>query len=321
MRNLLKRFCCLTLVALSLCCLGTPVPCRAEDNEKMKVIHSWTFDFLMDFSIAYDKGYFKEFGLDVEPVNAESTVTRSALVPNSDIDGAFLSSSNALQIIDKGVPLVQVVGIGNRSFDFAVLKDSPVKTLKDLDGKKIANTPKPSNPWIALEKDLRSGNIKVEHLMAGQDTDRISMLMTGQVDAIMIMPAAQARLGDDIRVIHSCSTGKYLWNSCGWWFKPEYVKAHPEAIKKFVQALAKARKLIHEHPDEAVSIYAKHNRLNDKAFKKPFDLAQFDDPPAIYTYGLLQTYNILKEFNVIKGDIDVNKIVDDRFAKSLKDPY
>ena len=317
----LKQCIYLTFVTLVLLCLSLPALSRAAGTDKMKVIHTWTFDFLMDFSIAYEKGYFKELGLDIEPVHAESTVTRASLVPKSDIDGAFLSSCNALKLIDKGVPLVQVAGIGNRTFDYAVVKDSPIKSLKDFQGKKVANVPKPSSPWIVLEKDLRNENIKVEHLSVGKDMERVSMLLTGQVDVILVHPTTEARLGDQIRVAHRATTSKYLWNSCGWWFKPEYVKAHPQAIEKFVKGLAKARKLIQERPQEAIDIYSKYRRVNDKSFKKPFVLAQFDYPPVIYTYGLQQTYKIMRDFNMVKKEIDINKIVDGRFAKSLTEPY
>jgi NitT/TauT family transport system substrate-binding protein len=298
-----------------------PVISRAAENEKMKVIHCWTFDFLMDFTIAHEKGYFKELGIDVEPVHVESTITRSTLVPKSDMDGSFLSSCNALNLINKGVQLVQVAGIGNRTFDYAVLKDSPIKSLKDFQGKKIANAPKPSSPWIVLEKDLRRENIEIEHLSVGKTMDRISMLLTGQVDVVLIQPEAISRLGDQIRVVHSCSVSKYLWNSCGWWFKPEYINAHPEAVKKFVQALGKARMLIRQDPQEAVRVYSKYKRVNDKSFKKPFVLAQFDSPPVIYTYGLQQTYKIMRDLNMLAREIDIDAIVDGRFAKSLTEPY
>ncbi len=316
-----KRWCGLVFVVLTILFLSLPVTGRAAENEKMKVIHCWTFDFLMDFTISHEKGFFKELGLDVEPVHVESTVTRSSLVPKNDIDGSFLSSCNALNLINKGVRLVQVAGIGNRTFDYAVLKDSPIKCLKDFQGKKIANAPKPSSPWIVLEKDLRRENIEVEHLSVGKTMDRISMLLTGQVDVILIQPAAIARLGDQIRTVHSCSASKYLWNSCGWWFKPEYIKAHPQAVKMFVQALGKARQVIQRHPQEAIGIYSKYRRLNDKSFKKPFVLAQFDFPPVIYTYGLQQTYEIMRDFNMLTKDIDINSIVDGRFAKSLTKPH
>ncbi len=317
----LKRWSYFTLTALVLCCLGMSVQVHAAENEKMKVIHSWNFDFLMDFSIAYEKGYFKELGLDVEPINAESTVTRSSLVPKSDIDGAFLSSCNALKLIDRGVPLVMVAGIGNRTFDYAVLKDSPIKSIKDFQGKKIANCPKPSGPWVVLENDLRKEKIKCEHLSVGKDMERMSMLLTGQVEVIMVHPAVEAKMGDDIRVVHRCTASKYLWNSCGWWFKPEYIKAHPEAIKDFVEGLAKARKLIKEHPAEAIRIYSKYRRVDDKSFKRPFVLAQFDYPPVVYTYGLEQTYKILRDFHLIDKEMDINTLVDGRFAKSLSEPY
>ena len=83
-----------------------------------------------------------------------------------------------------------------------------------------------------------------------------------------------------------------------------------------------ARKLIIEKPAEAIELFSKYNKLNDGSFKKPFALPQFDYPPVVYAYGLQKTYEIMKDYGRIKKeDIDTTKIIDERFAKPLKDPY
>jgi ABC-type nitrate/sulfonate/bicarbonate transport system substrate-binding protein len=122
-------------------------------------------------------------------------------------------------------------------------------------------------------------------------------------------------------VVHRATTSKYLWNSCGWWFKRDFIKAHPEVVKKFVQGLAMGRKLIKENPKEAIKVYSKYNKLDDSTYKKPFALPKFDNPPVIYTYGLERTYHLLKEHKGLKNDIDISKLVDGRFAKSLTAAY
>jgi ABC-type nitrate/sulfonate/bicarbonate transport system substrate-binding protein len=121
--------------------------------------------------------------------------------------------------------------------------------------------------------------------------------------------------------VHRATTSKYLYNSCGWWFKPDFIKSHPEAVRRFVQGLAMARKLINENPAEAIRIYSKYNKLTDDSYKKPFVLAQFDNPPVVYTYGLEQTYKIMKSNGLLKKDIDTAKLVDSRFARSQAAPY
>ncbi|MFH1116618.1 MAG: ABC transporter substrate-binding protein [Pseudomonadota bacterium] len=292
------------------------------EQDHMKVIYASVLDFLMDVPIAFEKGYFKKVGLDFEPIDVPSFPTRISMIPRSDVSGAFVPSSTALFLAEKGVDLVLVCGIGNRTFDYAVLKDSPIKSIDDFGGKKIANLKKPSNPWLALEYDLTQRGIKgYEVIQTGDDAERASMLLSGNVDITMSSPSMEAKLGDQIRVVHSCPTSKHLWNSCGWFFKRDFVEKHPETIRKFVQALGMAREVINRTPDEAVKIYAKYNNINQASNKKPFVLAQFDSPPVIYTYGLGESYKMMMKFNLLKKPIDVSKMVDGRFAKSLNDPY
>ena len=320
MRRKSKFRCCSVLLAILTMGLFS-VPSLAKERDHMKVIYVSFLDFLMDLPIAVEKGYFKEVGLDLEAVDIPNPATKNSLIPKKDIDGAFLPSQTALTFVEKGVDLVMVCGIGNRTFDFAVLADSPIKSIKDFNGKTIANTFKTSNPWLALDYDMTKANVKAKVIFTKTAADRLSMLTSGNVDVILSNPSTEARLGDELRIVHTCSTSKYLWNSCGWWFKPDYVEKNPEAVKKFVKGLSMARKLIMENPEEAIELFSKYNKLNDGSFKKAFVLPQFDNPPVIYTYGLEETYKIMRDYGRIKMDVDPKKLVDDRFAKSLDAPY
>ncbi len=287
----------------------------AAEREKMKMVFSPDLDFLMDASIAIEKGYFDQLGLEFDYVTVNGgSVAIIATLPQKDINGVFLASPTALNAINKGIDLVQVSGIGNRTFDYAVLKDSPVKSLKDLEGKTIANTPKPSGPWLALKYDLEKFNVKAEIVEMMTDGDRFSALLTGHVDACGSSPQAEALYGDQIRIIHSCTMSKHIWNSCGWWIKREFLTANPEAVNRFVKGLAMARKFINEKPDEAITIFSKYGKIRNNKFKKPFVLAQFDNPPAIYAYGLGKTNEILQQYGLINIKMDVSNIIDNRFS-------
>jgi ABC-type nitrate/sulfonate/bicarbonate transport system substrate-binding protein len=295
--------------------------CGAAERDKVKIVYASFLDFLMDFPVAIEKGYYDKLGLDVEAVDIPNSPTRNSLVPQPDINGAFLPSETALTMIDKGLDLVMVAGIGNRTFDYAVLAKSPIKSIKDFAGKTIATVSPPSNPRIALEHDLAELGIKANLISVATDADRLSMLLSGKVDVIFSSPPIEARLGDDIRLVYTASSSKYLWNSCGWWFKPDFVKAHPEAVKKFVQGLGMARTLILKSPEEAIKVYSKYNKLQDSSYRKPFVLPRFDNPPVIYTYGLEKTYRLIKEHRELKKEIDTRKLVDGRFARSMTEPY
>lgn len=295
---------------------------HAAEREKLKMVFSPDHDFVMDASIAIEKGFFNQLGLDFDYVTVKGgSAAIIATLPQKDVNGVFLASPTALTAINKGIDLVQVSGIGNRTFDYVVLKNSPVRTLKDLEGKTVANTPKPSGPWLALKYDLEKFNVNAKVVEMRTGGDRFSALLTSHVDACLNSPQAQALYGDEIRVVHSCTISKYLWNSCGWWMKREFLKVHPKAARRFVEGLAMARKLISENPDEAVMIFSKYGKIRSNRFKESFVLAQFDYPPVIYAYGLRKVNEILQQYSLMKKKVDVSEIVDGRFAIVVDEDY
>lgn len=298
-------------------------PAQAEAGAKphMTVLYASFLDFLMDLPIAIEEGYFKEVGLDLVALDIPSSPTRNTMLVKQEVDGSFLASSAALTFADKGMALTMVSGIGNRGFDFAVPADSPIKSIKDFQGKTIASVPNPSNPRLALDYDMKQLGITAEILNTKTDADRLSMLLSHQVDIIFSSPAIEARLGDDIRLVHSTSTSKYLWNSCGWFFKPEYIANNPEAIKLFVAGLEKARKLIRDNPQRAIEIYSKYNHLKDDSYKKPFVLSQFDVPAKVYGYGFKKTYAMMLEFGLLQNEIDIDSMMTGDFATFVESDY
>jgi ABC-type nitrate/sulfonate/bicarbonate transport system substrate-binding protein len=105
------------------------------------------------------------------------------------------------------------------------------------------------------------------------------------------------------------------------WFKPDYIKQHPEAIKKFVKGLSMAREMIIGDPQKAITVFSKYNKLDDQGFKKPFQLPAFDNPPALYAFGLKKTYSMMRDFKILKTDLDIDKMVDGGFAKVIDQDY
>jgi ABC-type nitrate/sulfonate/bicarbonate transport system substrate-binding protein len=196
-----------------------------------------------------------------------------------------------------------------------------VKSIKDFQGRKIANSPKPSGPWLALKFDLDQMGINAELVEMRSGGDRISALLTGQVDAALLSPQFQALYGKKLRLVHTSSISKYLWNSCGWWMKRDYLNAHPEAARRFVQGLAKARHLINSNPDEAVDIFSKYGHIRNTKFVEPFKLASFDEPPAVYQYGLQKVIDIMHQYGMLDKPIKAQDYVDGRFARLIDQDY
>jgi len=317
----MKKYFTGALIGLGLLSLVTPSVTFAKD--KMKVVTS-TYDITMDVTIAKQKGYFDLLGLDFEPVVVKGgTATIISAIGTGDVDGCFLASSGAFTAYSKGVQMVQVAGNGNRTFDFYALKDSPVNSLKDLEGRKIANKPRPSGPWLALRYDLDVQNINAEVIDVKNEDLALSALFSGQVDAATGHPTLPAIYGDKIKKIHTSTISKYLYNSCGWWFKKEYVEKNPDAVWKFVSGMLLARLFIHEHEEEAIEILASktHMDLSSFKYKDAWQLPTFDMPTTIYKYGLEKMVDIFKQYELFEGDLKVDDLIDTRFSIIIDEDY
>jgi ABC-type nitrate/sulfonate/bicarbonate transport system substrate-binding protein len=302
--------------------VGIAVTCpAAEGREKMKLVYS-AYDFTLDVVIALEKGYFDQLGLDLDPVNIDGgTSAIISTLHRGEIDGCFIASPGALMSIEKGIPLVQVSGIGNQDFTYYAHKDSAVNSLADFEGKIVGNVPKPSGPWLALKYDLDNQKIKPRLLEMRTENIRISSLMARQADVVSGAPYWESVFGDEIRLVHSCTMSKYIWNSCGWWFKPEFIKEHPKAIKRFVEGLAMARTFIDKNYDESIEILAKARFIDLAKMKTPIKLPQFDNPPVIYKYGLEKTAEIMVNYGLLQTMPKIDDYVDGRFAKAIETDY
>lgn len=309
----LLRFCILLLVCF------LPAAALAE-REAMRVVYS-AYDFTLDFLVALDKGYFTEAGLDLTPVSIEGgTSTIISTLHRNEVNGCFLASSGAVVSVGKGIPLVQVAGIGIQTFDFYVLKDSPINSIKDFAGRKIGNIPKPSGPWLALQYDLDEQNIKAQVIPMASGSIMASLL-TGQVEVGSLVPYNFASDPGALRKVHTSTISKYLYNSCGWWFKRDFIAANPGAIEKFVRGLTRGREFIRDHKGEAVAVLVKHMKLNAEDCQGNLALPSFDLPVTIYQYGLDRTADIVLQYGLIDRKPDVAAMVDGRFATVVDQPY
>ena len=166
-------------------------PAAAPPAEMQKVV--WvsprgTLEVMDDFNmwVADKMGYFKDLGVEVEmqpgPLEALA-VTK--LIAEGQADVGYPSPGVLLASIDAGMPLIQPweMMLG-QTFNFAVAKGSPIKSVKDLAGKSISLG---SEGWsVIVDPILVEAGVdpkSVTYLTAGNQWAQAAA--TGQADAAL----------------------------------------------------------------------------------------------------------------------------------------
>lgn len=166
-------------------------PTVAPPAEMQKVV--WvsprgTLEVMDDFNmwVADKMGYFKDLGVEVEmqpgPLEALA-VTK--LIAEGQADVGYPSPGVLLASIDAGMPLIQPweMMLG-QTFNFAVPKGSPIKSVKDLAGKSISLG---SEGWsVIVDPILVEAGVdpkSVTYLNAGNQWAQAAA--TGQADAAL----------------------------------------------------------------------------------------------------------------------------------------
>lgn len=204
-----------------------------------------------------------------------------------------------------------------------VPKDSPIRSIKDLKGKKVAAT-KGTDPFLFLLRSLHAEGLQksdIEHV-ALQHADGRTALEQGRVDAWAgldpLMAASEIEAGS--RLIHR-NVG---FNTYGFLNTSEkFAKENPEYIKKVIAAYEKARKWIVANPDETARLVAEEAKLSLPVARLQLTRNDFRNPipGEEHAKALKAAAPILLEEELVRKGTDVNKIVDDLiepgFAKAV----
>ncbi|MDB5939710.1 MAG: transporter substrate-binding protein [Polaromonas sp.] len=251
--------------AAGLVTLGAPALVRAQASPKIR-IGFWPVAAGLPFFAALDKGYFKEAGLEVEPLKfaGAQQVMEAMLSGRSEGSANGTGSANLAigEIAQPGLFKIFATNPSNAKFvldEFIVPKDSPVKTMADLKGKRVASGPGIQNMTLAktmLERAGASG-VTVVELPIGQ---HVAALVAGQVDACYTLEptGTVGRMNGTTRVVEAGVVARYIlgdpmapWHGGAASLTSEFIKKYPEVTRKYIAAYARGIDLVRTKPDEA----------------------------------------------------------------------
>ncbi len=238
---------------------------HAQASPKIR-IGFWPVASGLPFFAAVDNGYFKEAGLDVEPLKFASAQQVMEAMLSGRAEGSSNGTASAVlaigEIAQPGLFKIFCTNPTNAKFvldEFIVAKDSTVKSIADLKGKRVASGPGVQNVVLAktvLER-AGAGAISVTELPIGQ---HVAALASGQVDACYTLEPTGTigRLNGTTRTLEVGVIAKYVlgdpmapWHGGCASLTSEFIAKHPDVAKKYIAAYKRGVDLVRSKPDEA----------------------------------------------------------------------
>jgi NitT/TauT family transport system substrate-binding protein len=244
--------------------LGVPGVARAQGT-KIRIGY-WPVAAGLPFYAAVDQGYFKAVGLDVEAIKFAGAQQVMEAMLSGRCDGSANGTGSGNlgvgEIASPGLFKIIATNPSNARYvldEFLVPKDSPITSIAQLKGKRVASGPGIQNRVLAMTVLERAGagGTAVTELPIGQ---HVAALAAGQVDAVYTLEptGTVGRLNGSTRLLEAGVIAKYIlgdplapWHGGAATLTTEFIKAHPAEAKKYVTAYARGIELVRTNPAEA----------------------------------------------------------------------
>ncbi|MBD8602870.1 aliphatic sulfonate ABC transporter substrate-binding protein [Pseudomonas sp. CFBP 8771] len=194
----------------------------------------------------------------------------------------------------------------------AVRKDSPIKGVADLKGKKIAAT-KGTDPFLFTLRSLQQAGLSKDdvELVHLQHADGRIALERGDVDAWAgldpLLAASQLQAGSQL-LYRNIEFNSYGVISVTETFAAE----HADTVEQVIKAYEQARTWAREHPDDLAALLAKESGLPLDVAKLQLSRTDFSDaqPGPKQVEALKAAAPILTAEGLVRKGVDVNEVVD-----------
>ena len=311
-------------IALSLILGLLPSPARAAD--RLTVTNYGVIVETLPWAIALERGFFKKEGLDIDGFvgsNGGGTTIRNMMA--NSLPFAEVALPAVVAGIDAGLDLKIVYGGVNNLGDLAwvVKQDSPLKTIRDLKGKKAAFSSPRSTTEMVLRMALESAKLDkdVETVAAGGIGAGMTALDTGAVDAAPfeepeLLPPGKYRVLFRITDFLPDVTWQVGVTTA------EFARAHPDVVRKLVAARRDALQYMIAHPDDAAKVYAKVWNTNDKRFADVIARLikiKYWATDGFNVKGLDTMARGMALVGAVDHPVDVNALIDKSFLPKARD--
>jgi NitT/TauT family transport system substrate-binding protein len=256
---------CLSGLIVALTTLALVGSVHAAD--KVRVAVATVYVPFAPIFAAQELGFYKEKDLDVEATVYRGGGPAQEAMAAGAADVLTNSPMGAALAISKGIKQKIVAAGGTVTpggWHVIVRKDSGIKKMEDLNGKKIGVSGKGSTSDFFALWAAKNANVTVQTIPLGGN-GLLPAIKNQQVDAIILWPAFSFRALQDDTLFDLVDLGKVMGPVVpdSVVASDEMIEKRPDVLKRYLQALMKAVDYMQKHEDWTKKFLAKYAGESD----------------------------------------------------------
>jgi NitT/TauT family transport system substrate-binding protein len=265
--------------------------------------------------IGITKGYFKAEGLNVKLSIVSGGSEALPKLKGGSLDISQSGHVVFLQAADQGVLKPKIIAEASSMTKnlnaILVAKDSPIRSPKDLAGKKIATNAKGTQISLLVRAALEPYGVQINEdkdFVIAPFPNHEQLLKTGKVDAVVVPEPFVTQMQQSIgaRLLTDFSTGPTKdIPITGYGATEEFVQKNPKTVAAFQRAIVKAQA---DAADRAVlqEVVPKYTKIPAQVVSV-VNLNGF--PTSTSATRIQRVADVMKQLGYLKNAIDVNTMV------------
>jgi NitT/TauT family transport system substrate-binding protein len=261
-------------------------------------------------------------GIEIEALQLGGDGPLEKMLTSGDLD-VGLSSGPSMGYTVKGVPMIAVAAMAGAPFSFVVIvrPDSPITTIDQLKGKRVAVTSAGSlTDWLTRELARQRG-WGPEELLAtplGGNGPEMAALKTGDVDAMVstTAPALDGASKGLDRVLFSFGDIVKDFHTHVLVATDDFRTKKPEVLKRFLQGWFKTIAYMKANKEATVKIVAKAMGIDEEIAGKAYDsdMRMLSDDGAFNPAAIEVIRNSLPQLGLLPSVPDAKALYNDSFV-------
>lgn len=298
------------------------------EEQELKEINIGIQQSLSPLWIAREKGWFEEAfekeGIKVKWTEFQSGPPQFEGLAAGKLDFSQVGNSPVIGGQAADVPFKEIAlsQDGLKANAILVKKGSPIQSIEDLKGKKVA-VAKGSSGFDFLHKALKEAGVSPDdvEIIQLQPDEAMPAFENGAVDAWSIWEpfVSLQTIQNDAEILANGET-LHLYSPGFTLARSGFAEEHPEEVERFLDVYNKTVDWQKANKEEAISIYSEIKELDKDVVESVLNNTEPLNEPITEEIIKAQqeTADFQYDLGVIDKEIDVSEVVDNQFIEKVK---